>query len=117
MSTPPPHRTASKLAQLLGETIIHHAPWTAQVNAQARREAVDGWLEGLEGHLAGFVGPFLQQVLDGTNPPPAVRALLEEAITPTAQFTSSIESIFLWGIISSIVGTSVSRFCRGSRTT
>lgn len=113
MSTPPPHRAASKIAQLVGEVIVHHAPWTAQVNAEARRTAVDGWLEGLEGHLAGFVGPFLQQVLDGTDAPEPVRALLAEAISPTAQFSSSIESIFLWGIISSIVSTSVQPFLQG----
>lgn len=115
MTVPPPraHRTASKLAQLLGDTIAHHAPVTAQINAAASRAAVDDWLEGLEAHLAQFVRPFLANVLENTEPPEPVRALLAEAIDPQAQFTSTIESIFLWGIVSSIVSTSVSPFLVG----
>lgn len=107
------HRTASKLAQLLGEVIVHHAPHTAQIGAAETRRQVDDWLEGLEDHLAPFLRPFLQQVLDHTDPPAGVKALLSEAIAPGAQFTSTIQSIFLWGIVSSIVSTSVSPFLQG----
>ena len=115
MSTPPPppHRVASKLAQLLGEVLIHHAPHTAKVNAEATRREVDDWLDGWEAHTAGFVAPFLQHVLENTDPPAPVRALLEEAITPTAAFSSTLEQIFLWGIVSSIIGGAVSPFVQG----
>lgn len=115
MSTPPPspHRAASKLAQLLGEVIIHHSPVTAKIGADEARRQVDGWLEGWEQHTAGFVGPFLQHILDNSDPPEAVKALLGEAIEPTAQFSSTLEQIFLWGIVSSIIGTSVQPFLQG----
>lgn len=115
MSTPPPpqHKVASKLAQLLGEVLIHHAPHTAKINADETRRQVDDWLEGWEAHTANLVAPFLQNVLDNTDPPEPVRALLVEAISPTAQFSSTLEQIFLWGIISSIIGTSVQPFLVG----
>ncbi|HVC52327.1 MAG TPA: hypothetical protein VND87_09930, partial [Stellaceae bacterium] len=111
--TPPQHRVASKLAQLLGEVIVHHAPHTAAAGAAASTAAVNDWLDGLEAHTAGFVGPFLQHVLDISDPPEPVRALLEEAINPTAAFSSTLEQIFLWGIVSSIVSGAVSPFVQG----
>lgn len=113
MSVPPQHRAASKLAQLLGEVLVHHAPHTAKIGAEETRRQVDDWLEGLEAHTARFVGPFLQNVLDKSDPPEAVKALLTETITPTAAFSSTLEQIFLWGIVSSIVGASVQPFLQG----
>lgn len=115
MSTqPPPHeRVASKLAQLVGDTILHHAPHTAKVNADETRRQVTEWLDGWEAHTAQFVAPFLQHVLDNTNPPEPVRALLTEAISPTAAFSSTLEQIFLWGIISSIINAAVEPFLVG----
>lgn len=111
MTDPPPgHRAASKLAQLLGETIIHHAPWTAQHNAQARVNATNEWLEGLEQHSSALISPLLKTILDNSSPPPEIRALIEEAISPTAQFSSTLIQIFVWGIVSNIVGTSVAPF-------
>jgi len=107
---PAGHVAASKLAQILGETIVHHAPWTAQHNAQARVAATNEWLEGLEQHTAGLIGPFLQQVLASSDPPPAIRSLIQEAIQPQAQFSATLVQIFLWGIVSNIVGTSVGPF-------
>lgn len=113
MSAPPPHRAASRLAQLLGEVIVHHAPHTAKIGADETRRQVDDWLEGLEAHTARFVGPFLQNILDNSDPPEPVKALLNETISPTAAFSSTLEQIFLWGIVSSIVGTSVQPFLQG----
>lgn len=113
MPPPGPHRTASKFAQLLGDVLIHHAPVTARINAEETRRQVDDWLEGLEGHTATFVGPFLKQVLEHTDPPEAVKALLVETINPTAAFSSTLEQIFLWGIISSIVSAAVQPFLQG----
>lgn len=115
MSTPAPgpHRIQSKLAQLLSEVLITHAPHTAKINAAHTTAAVNDWLEGLEAHTQGFVAPFLQQVLDNSDPPEAVRALLAEAIEPQAQFSATIEQIFLWGIISSIIGAATGPFIQG----
>lgn len=111
MTDPPrAERTASRLAQLLGETIVHHAPHTAKISVDEARRQVTEWLDGREAHLARFIGPFLQRVLDTSDPPPAVRALLEEAINPSEAFTESILQIFLWGIVSSIVSTAVDPF-------
>jgi len=113
MATPPAHVQASKLAQLLGEVIVHHAPHTAKINADETRRQVDEWLEGLEGYTAGLIGPYLRRILDESDPPPAVRALIGEAISPTAQFGGTITQIFLWGIISSIISTSAQPFLQG----
>lgn len=115
MSVPPsgPERVQSKFAQLLGETIVHHAPHTAKINADETRRQVDAWLDGLEAHTARFVGPFLQHVLDNSDPPEPVKALLEEAISPTAAFSSTLEQIFLWGIVSSIISGAVQPFVQG----
>lgn len=104
------HAAAGRLAQLLGETIVHHAPWTSQVDAETRRRVTDEWLDGLEAHTAGFVGPFLQQILDNSDPPDAVKALFAEAIEPTAAFSAVLEQIFLYGIVNQVIGAAVSPF-------
>lgn len=111
--TPNPHRAAGKLAQLVGETIIHHAPWSAKIGQEARREATDEWMEELEQHTAKLVGPVLQEILNNSNPPDAIRALLDEAIAPKAQFSAVLEQVFVYGIVSQIVGASVVPFLQG----
>lgn len=109
--TPPPgHQTASKLAQLLGETIVHHAPWTAEIEQKARIAATNEWLEGLESHQSNLIAPVLQEILDNSDPPDAIRALLDEAIDPSAQFSTVLVTTLLWGIVSNIIGTSISPF-------
>jgi hypothetical protein len=108
-----PHTHASKLAQLLGETIVHHAPWTADINEKARWEHTEKFLEGLETHAAGQVGPLLSTILDRTDPPPEIRSLIEEAIQPHAQFSAIIEQIFVFGIVSQLLSTSVQPFMQG----
>lgn len=109
----PTHATAGKLAQLLGETIVHHAPWTAEVNEKAKWEHTERFLEGLESHAAGQVGPLLQEILDRSDPHPALRALMEEAISPPAQFSAIIEQIFVFGIVSQLLSTSIAPFVQG----
>ena len=109
----PVHQNASLLAQLLGEVIVHHAPHTAEINETKKWEHLESWLEGLEQHAAGQVGPFLQKILDNSNPPPEIRALMEEAIQPPAQFSAVIEQIFVFGIVSQALGVSVAPFLQG----
>lgn len=111
--TPPQHRVQNRLAELLGEVLAKHAPEAAAVHSDVRTAALNTWLDGLEDHTATFVSPFLQNVLDHTDPPPEVRALLEEAINPTAAFSATIEQIFLWGIISTVVGIAINPFLVG----
>lgn len=108
---------AGRLAQLLGEVIVHHAPWTAEINEQAKRQATEQFLDDLEAHTAGQVGPFLQKVLDLADPPAEIRGLLEEAISPPAAFSAVLEQIFLFGIVSNVIGTSVQPFLVGVSNT
>ncbi|MGH3261789.1 MAG: hypothetical protein ACRDNS_07320, partial [Trebonia sp.] len=112
MPAPPrqAHQTASKLAQLLGEVLVHHAPHTARINAETSTRAVNEWLEGLEAHTSTLIAPVLQGLLDRSDPPAEIRALIEEAISPTAQFGSTLQQIFLWGIVSNIIGSSLQPF-------
>lgn len=107
------HAEAGRLAQLLGEVIVHHAPWTADINEATKWKHTEQFLEGLEQHAAGQVGPFLQQILDHSNPPPEIASLLQEAIHPPAQFSAVIEQIFVFGIVSQILGASVQPFLQG----
>lgn len=107
------HANASRLAQLLGETIVHHAPWTANVNEEAKWRHTENFLEGLEAHAAGQVGPLLQAIKDRANVPPEVAHLLDEAIDPTAQFGAVIEQIFVFGIVSQLLSSSVQPFLQG----
>jgi hypothetical protein len=108
-----PHAGAGKLAQLLGETIVHHAPWTADINEKAKWQHTEKFLEGLEEHAAGQVGPLLQQILGRCDPPPEIRQLIDEAIAPGAQFSAVIEQIFVFGIVSQLLSTSVQPFLQG----
>lgn len=106
-------RAAGRLAQLLGETIVHHAPWTADIDQEARWRHTNQWLDGLEAHTAGLVGPLLQRALDESDPPDEIKALLQEAIAPTAAFSAILEQIFLYGIVSQLISTSLQPFMQG----
>lgn len=100
----------SKLGQLLGEVLVHHAPWTSEIAENTKRRITDEWLDGLEAHTASFTGPLMQMVLDNSNPPDAIKALLQEVIEPTAAFSAILEQIFLFGIASTVIGTSIQPF-------
>lgn len=115
MSTPPPvnDRARSQLAQLVGEVLIHQAPHTAKINADETRRQVDQWLDGLEAHSSALVGPFVQHVLDVGDPPDAVRALLEEAVAPSAAFSATLTQIFLYSVVSTIVSAATAPFVQG----
>lgn len=110
MSDTPPPRTPSKWAQLLGEVIIHHAPFTADIAEKAKRRATEDFLEGLESHSAKFTGPIMQMILDNCDPPEPIAALLREVIEPKAQFSAFVEQMFVFGIASSIISTSLQPF-------
>lgn len=94
---------ASKIAKLLGETIIHHAPFSAEINERTRRKITDEWIDGLEEHTAPLIGPFLQHVLEATNAPPEVRAFLAEGIGPTQAFSGILTQIFAYGVANQIL--------------
>ena len=107
------HVAAGRLAQLLSEVLIQHAPHTARIGAETTTAAVNEWLDGLEGHFAGLVGPFLQKILDSPGLPAELRPLLQEAIKPTQAFSAMLLQIFMWGVVSNLIGTSIAPFEQG----
>lgn len=112
-AAPPNHRAASRLAQLLGETIVHHAPWSSRIDHEEKWRQTDKWLDGLEEHTAGLIGPFLERVLRQSNPPEEIATLLRQAIKPGAAFDAILEQIFLYGIVSNVISTSLQPFIQG----
>lgn len=107
------HQAASKLAQLVGEAIIHAAgPASALDHAEKWRQTED-WLDRLEVHTSGQVTPFLQHILENSDPPEFVKHLIDEAIDPPAAFSSILEQILLYGIVNNLVGTSITPFLQG----
>lgn len=104
---------ASKIAQILGEVIIHHAPWTAEVTEAAKKATTTEWLDRFEAHTAGFVRPILEMVMANTDPPAPIKALIDEAMNPSAALSSIIEQIFGYNIAGSIVTSSLTPFLYG----
>jgi len=110
---PQAHQNASKLAQLLGEVLIHHTPHTAEIEAAVRDQHLHKFMEDMEDHASAQVGPFLQKILDSVEVPDFLRPLLEEAIDPPAQFSAIILQIFVYGIVSQVLSASVAPFVQG----
>ena len=108
-----PHAAAGKLAQLLGEVIVHHAPWTAQISEEEKWRQTKQFMDELEVHTSGQVGPFLQKILDIADVPDVFKPLLEEAIEPPAAFSAILEQVFLYGIVSNLIGTATTPFLQG----
>ena len=99
------HQSASKLSQLLADTIMHHAPWTAEVNEETRRRVTDAWLERLEQHATKVVGPLIDHVTADVATPEPIASLLQHAHTPSAQFGSTIQQFFVYGVMFSLAST------------
>ena len=73
MSVPNEHQRRvvhDRLAQLLGETVIHAAPYVQEHVQAARAQANHDFLEGLEQHSAGLMGPLLNSVVGAGEIPP-----------------------------------------------
>ena len=113
-TSPPPkenaHGAASIIGQLLGEVIVHHAPWTSEISETTRRRIADDWLENLEQHTTGLIGPLVDQMLAVTDPPPEVRKLLTAAQDPSAQFGSLLQQFFVYGLMFQLAGTMLAPF-------
>src|SRR6516165_12711952 len=105
MRRPPPemaHQGAGRLAQLLGEVIVHHAPWTASVAEHTRRAVTDQWLEGLESHTGGKLAPLLQHLTAQRSWPDELAPLMQEVAGPSAQFGATIQQFFTYGVMFSL---------------
>jgi hypothetical protein len=101
MSTPPHRNTAvaaSKFAQLLGEVIIHHAPWTADIAEDAKRRRVESFLEELEDHTADIMGPLLTTVAQTGNVPPELSSILGAIATPEHQVSAIASQFLVFGV-------------------
>ncbi|MGD0020467.1 MAG: hypothetical protein ABSD62_14590 [Candidatus Limnocylindrales bacterium] len=104
------HQSTSKLAQLLGEVIVHHAPWTSEIREQARRRITDEWLERLENYQAGNIGPIVDMILAGSDPPDEIAAFLRESANPTGLFGSLAQSFLIYGVGFSVASTVMQPF-------
>lgn len=107
------HATASRLAQLLAETQVTAAPHLSRLDAETRDRFLKAFLDDLEDHTAAQVGPLLRKLLDVAEWPEELRPLLEEAIEPPAAFSAFLEQIFLYGIVSQVIGAAVQPFLQG----
>lgn len=105
--------TAGKLAQLLAETLIQATPHTAKVHHEEHFRQVEDFLEGLETHTAAKIGPFLQELFDGVEVPEPLRPIVADAVGPQAQFSAIVTQLFLYGIVSQLLGTSVQPYLQG----
>lgn len=110
---PQAHANAGKLAQLLAQVIIEHAPHTARLAEQAKYEHLELFLEDLEKHTSKGITPFLTSLLENTTVPPEFLGLITEAIETPAQFSAIVTQLFLYGVVSQLLSASVQPFLQG----
>jgi len=84
-----------------GGHIIHAARIRVfNLQYETEREAFRAkFLEELEQHTAGMVGPLLTSVGRDATIPPELRSMLEELGMPTEQFTGIISQFFIFGVM------------------
>lgn len=99
-----------RFAQLLHHVLTNHAPQQAEINEQAHYAHLEAWLENLEQHTSRAITPFLQSLLDQTDMPPELEPIVREAIETPAQFSAIVTQLFLYGIVSQLLGTAVAPF-------
>lgn len=104
------HGTASKFAQLLGEVLIQHAPWTSQIAEETKRRVTGEWLDKLEEHSSTIIAPLIDRVLAETDPPDEIKTLFEHAARPTAELGSFVQQFFLYGVMFNLAGSILGPF-------
>lgn len=104
------HQMASQFAQLLGEVIIHHTPWSATLSEQARQDLKDQWLERLEDHYTTVVGPMIDAMTAVTDAPAPIAHLLSEVKDPSAAFGSLGQQFFVFGVMFSLANSLMQPF-------
>lgn len=110
---PQAHANASKLAQLLAQVIVEHAPHTARLAEQAKYEHLELFLEDLERHTSKGITPFLTSLVEHATIPPEFMGLITEAIETPAQFSAIVTQLFLYGVVSQLLSASVQPFLQG----
>lgn len=93
-----------RIAQLLGEVIVHHAPFTASIGERTKEAFRHDWLEDLEHHTSRTLQPIIDHVLANTTPPPEIAHLLSEAGTPSAELGSFLQQFLVYGIAFQVGG-------------
>jgi hypothetical protein len=93
------HHLGSKLSQLLADTLINMHPHVSRLAETEKAAFREQFLEGLEQHTAGLVGPLLSSVAGSTTIPDELSALLTELGMPTEQFTGIISQFFIFGLM------------------
>ena len=114
-SPPPPSpkrgaKAASTIAQILGDVILHHTPWTAEVSEKTRRRITDEWLDGLEAHATTVIGPLIEKLGEGVAMPKEIADLLDHVAVPKAAFGSTIQQFFIYGVMFSLASTALQPF-------
>lgn len=99
------HAAASKISQLLAETLRLHAPVHAQIAEVIKHKIKDQWLDDLEAHTSAIAGPLIDVLLQQGEMPDEVRSLLEQAKRPTAALGSFVQQFLVYGIMFSIAST------------
>lgn len=107
------HAAAGKFAQLLSETLVTAAPHLSRIDHEEGYRQLEAFLEDLEAHTSTNITPFLQKLLDSTQLPEQFRPIVEEALTTPAQFSAIVTQLFLYGIVSQLLSTSVEPFLQG----
>lgn len=99
-----------RLAQLLGETVIHAAPYVQEHVQAARAQANHDFLEGAEQHNAAMMGPLLKSVTESSTIPEELKTLLTELGVPTEQFTGIISQFFVFGVMFTLAQSMLAPF-------
>lgn len=112
MPPDPRHVTAvqSRLAQLVGESLIHAHPWLAEITEDTKERYRDAWLEGLEAHTTEFAGELLAKLAEQGDPPAEIAGMLAAIKDPSAQFGSLIQQFFIYGLMFQLAGTMLAPF-------
>lgn len=93
------HHLSGKLSQLLADTLINMHPHVSRLAETEKAAFREQFLEGLEQHTAGLVGPLLNSVASSTTIPDELSGLLTELGLPTEQFTGIISQFFIFGLM------------------
>lgn len=97
-SSGPTAHAASKIAQLLGETIVHHAPWTADIAELAKERFRTKLLDELEDHTAEITGPLIETLLNTGAVPDEVGTMLRSIHDPEHAVSAIASQFLVYGV-------------------
>lgn len=92
------HQSATKIAQLLGEVLIHHAPHTAEIVERAKERFRVKLLDELEDHTAVITSPLINTLLNTGAVPPEVATMLKSISDPEHAVSAIAGQFLVYGI-------------------